>query len=123
MKKLILSLFILTCIFLSSCSKDYTNPDDLNGTTWKFDGSNLEQNTSLEYALLVFTSRSVVEGWSKEFDQDQVNDWIGTYNISGETIVVNYDDNSISNNSFSGVISDETINCTISNVSYLFELE
>jgi hypothetical protein len=115
MKKILFITVAITTILFVSCSKeeDYTNPENLFGTTWK---CKTGLGSETEYASLKFISTSSVEGWSKQISEDEIKDWTGTYIIFIKTITVNY-----GTESFTGTIEGTNMNVVIDGVPYLFK--
>lgn len=82
----LMSLFLL----LSSCSDDdnaldFTNPENLPGTTWKSFDDHPEWD-GWEYAALKFQTTSVVEFWIKEIGQDEYKYGPMNYTINNRNI-------------------------------------
>ena len=121
MKKIIFITFAVTAILFSSCKKtendgtvpsvDYTKPENLSGTTWKF-FNNPVVDPSMEWASLVFKSTSAVEGWSKDKTSNETKDWTGTFAIVNTAITFTYTLDSIPQG-FSGTISGTSIICSM----------
>ncbi|MGA2823497.1 MAG: hypothetical protein ABSE72_08235 [Bacteroidales bacterium] len=128
MKKLLLILFVLTTVLFSACKKtensnpklavDYTKPENLSGTTWKYFYTGT--SPSLEWASLVFKSTSAVEGWSKYKNQNETKDWTGSFAIINTTITFNYVMDSVPE-TFSGTISGESMTCLMGGTTITFK--
>ena len=108
MKKSIFLIITIIAVFITSCSKneivDYTKPENLSGTTWKCTtGTNWEAD--IEYLLLVFTSTTNVELWTKLVNETVRKDGIGLYTISNDTISILFEDELLT-----GIINGEKIN-------------
>lgn len=121
MRNLFLLTIALATALTISCSKDeiddYTNPENLSGTSWKCSSVNT-WDESLEYALLVFTSKTTVEGWTKTTDQAVQKDWTGSFTISNDRISISFEDDSIT-----GTIEAEKMNLTIDGELFIFYKE
>lgn len=118
MRKLIILAFVFATVLSTSCSKDeiddFITPEDISGTTWKCT-SGEAFGEDLEYALLVFTSTTAVEGWTKYIVDDVQKDWTGTFTISDDRISV------LSENvRFTGVIEGEIINISMGEEVFVF---
>lgn len=97
-------LVLLTSSFLAgSCSKDkekdYSDPKNLAGTTWKY-----QDPGSAYYALMKFTGTSTVEVHGVEPDGTQDLEWAGSFSIAGNTITFIMDDEN-----YIGLIDGERI--------------
>ncbi|MDH5366135.1 MAG: hypothetical protein OEW67_04060 [Cyclobacteriaceae bacterium] len=105
MRKLIFLAIVFATVITTSCNKDeiedFTIPVNLSGTTWKYTAN----DQWLEYALLIFTSTTTVEGWDKRNGEAEVINWTGSFTISNDTI-------SVEGGIFSGIIDGETIAST-----------
>lgn len=128
MKKLLLSVIVLTTVLFSACKKnetqdqkasvDYTKPENLSGTTWKcFD---MAVDPTMEWAALIFTSTSAVEGWTKKKTANATKDWTGNFAIVSTTITFNYLLDSVPQ-TFSGTINGENINCLMGGTPVTFK--
>ena len=119
MRKIILLAFVFATILTTSCSKDeiddFTNPESISGTTWKYI-SVTDMDEDLEYALLIFTSTTMVEGWTKFMDEVEQKDWTGSFTISNDQISISYDEDE----SFTGIIDGENMNITIDGETLIF---
>jgi hypothetical protein len=126
MKKLLLIVFVLTTVMFAACKKnqdqkptvDYTKPENLSGTTWKF--FDLGVDSTMEWAALIFKSTSVVEGWTKKKTANATKDWTGSFAIINATITFNYLMDTVPQ-TFSGVISGEVINCQMAGTTVVFK--
>jgi hypothetical protein len=118
MRNLIILAFVFATVLTTSCSKDemddFTNPENISGTTWKCT-SGTYWDEDLEYALLIFTSTTAVEGWTKYVDEGEQKDWTGAFSISNDRISITYEDES-----FTGIIDGKTMNTTIDGGTYIF---
>lgn len=118
MKYLFLSTIVLATVLTISCSKDeiddFTNPENLSGTSWKCSSVDI-WDESLEYALLIFTSKTAVEGWTKNTDQAAQKDWTGSFTISNDRISISYEDDSLT-----GIIEGEKMDITIDGETFIF---
>lgn len=128
MKKLLLIVFMLTTVMFAACKKtetqdskvtvDYTKPDNLSGTTWKcFD---MAVDPTMEWAALIFTSTSAVEGWSKKKTASATKDWTGNFAVTNTTVTFNYLMDTVPQ-TFSGVINGEVINCQVGGATVAFK--
>ena len=117
MKKLIFLTMAIFAVITTSCSKDenddFTKPENLSGTTWKC--SELDWDEDLEYAKLVFTSTTIVEGWTKYVDEVEHKDWTGSFTISNDEISISFE-----GDSFIGIIDGETMTVTIDGETLIF---
>jgi hypothetical protein len=116
---LFITIVTISSLFFS-CSKektelinDYTNPENLVGTTWKTkDGL----GSVFEYAALKFTSLSLVEGWTKVKSKIEIREWIGTFTIIKDTItIINSDE------FYKGPIEGEIMNLEVYGSNYVFK--
>ncbi len=102
---------LFSIAIITSCSKDeiddFTKLENISGTTWECT-SGIDWDEDLEYALLIFTSTTTVEGWTKYIDEGEQKDWTGSFTISNDRISISYDDDS-----FTGIIEGESMNLTI----------
>lgn len=118
MRKLILLAFVFATILTTSCSKDeiddYTKPENISGTNWKCT-SGTDWDEELEYALLIFTSKTIVEGWTKYVGYGEHKDWIGFFSISNDRISITHEDDS-----FTGIIDGKTMTTTIDGETFVF---
>ncbi len=120
MRKLILLAVVFATILTTSCSKDdnvdFTNPENISGTTWKCT-SGTDWDEDHEYILMIFTSTTTVEGWSKEPNEEEELDWSGSFTISDDQI-------SLSSNAvdiiITGIIDDENMTLTMAGGTYIF---
>ena len=109
MKNIFLLSFCLT--FLISCSKDYTNPENLNGTEWR--SYDIDEN--YEYFLLKFISTSQAELWVKWVNplDDYPNPeyiYSGEYSIDGNSIeIIPSESMGYSGTFFKGIIESKEI--------------
>lgn len=122
MRKLIILAFVFATVLTTSCSKDeiddFTKPENISGTTWKCT-SGTDWAEDLEYALLIFTSTTVVEGWTKEVAEGKQKDWTGSFTISNDRISISYSDDG-DGETFTGIIEGENMNLTIDEGTYVF---
>jgi hypothetical protein len=91
MKKKLLFVLAFFAVTMQSCLKDkvdYTIPENLVGTTWKYI---YYRDAKIDYNALVFTSTTTVELRTKEFKVDERLDHSATYSIEGKTITIVYD--------------------------------
>lgn len=116
MKVKYLFLLLFVSIILTSCKKDYTNPENLSGTTWRYDFP-----ASDVYHLFIFhssnrvTERRVVGTSSQDFKYDyEVSDDAITFYYNGQDKVRTY-----------GVIDGETITLeyTTNDVKWVLHLQ
>lgn len=119
MKTLLAIALVMVTIYMISCTKDdnidYTQPENLSGTTWKC-SSGPDWDEDCEYALLIFTSVTTVEGWSKYIGEEQERDWTGTFSISNNTITMNH-----GGYSYSGSIEGSSIRLVLNSKTYVFD--
>ncbi len=118
MRKLFFLALVWATVLSTSCSKDetddFTKPENLAGTTWKCtSGTDLDEDP--EYALLIFTSRITVEGWTKYENEGEQKDWTGSFSISNDRISITYEDETLT-----GIIDGETIKTTINGETLIF---
>jgi hypothetical protein len=110
MRKLILLAFVFATVLTTSYSKgeinDFTTPENISGTTWKCT-SGTHWHEDLEYCLLIFTSTTVVEGWTKIKDEAEQKGWTGSFSISNDSISITFEDESIT-----GIIDGNAMNTT-----------
>lgn len=105
MKRTIFIVLISILAVFSSCKKDddFTNPDNLAGTEWKSLDTDYEDE---EYYLFKFTSKTIVEEWTKYKDETKLyNEMSGTYSISGNKITIDFGYTPLA-----GVIEGKTMN-------------
>jgi hypothetical protein len=113
--KLYLKLILvwMTMLVISSCSDDekddYKTPENLVGTTWKCE-TVTQLDEDMEYIKLKFTSATVVEEWTKYKGQDFLREWVGTYAISGNTIIIQGGE---VGNTITGTINGVTMSLTV----------
>jgi hypothetical protein len=95
--------YILPLLFIfTSCSKDYTNPTNLSGTTWKSD-----KNSYNEYEVLKFTGKTTVELYFGD-DNDKLElTSRGSYSLDEKNITIIWTYN-LSETEF-GVIDGKTL--------------
>jgi hypothetical protein len=118
MKKLILLIIIFTSILTTSCTKDEKDdsisPENISGTTWKCT-SGTDWFEDLEYALLIFTSTSTAQGWTKEIDELEQKDFDGSFTISNNQIFISHEDGSVT-----GIIDGGNMTTIIDGETYVF---
>ena len=118
MKKLI---YIIALIALVGCNDYDEEPfqpdrDFLTGKSYRADNPNHE----FEYLLLLFTSETTVEGWSKEPYKTVRKDWTGSFVIDKHIrkLTINYDSTYLG-----GSVQKERIFLVVEGVDYTFYLE
>ena len=89
MKKLIFLAMTIVAVIITSCSKDetvdFTKQENLSGTTWK-STTGTAWNEDMEYAVLIFTSSTAVEVWTKYIGEGEQKQWAGSFTISNDRI-------------------------------------
>lgn len=90
MKKAIFLMLACVSVLLTSCETDYSIPNNLVGTIWKCTYDNA--SNGLEYDLLIFTSKSTVEGRSKYANQTEKSMFVGSFSILRSHIFVSSTD-------------------------------
>lgn len=117
MKKLIFLTMAIGAVITTSCNKDkiedFTKLENLSGTTWKSTSGPLEDYT--EYVLLIFTSTSTVEGWTKAPNKGEKKDWTGTFTLSNDRISITY-----GSELFTGIIEGNTLTTTFDGEEFIF---
>ena len=116
MKKLTFLVMTIVALIATSCSKaktdDFTYPKKLSGTTWKCE---LVLSEDIEYYLMVFTSTTTVEAWTKYIGEEEDLVSICSYTISNNTISI-LDEDIIQ----IGIICGETITTTVDDKTCVF---
>ena len=103
MKKTFFLVLACVSVLLTSCETDYSIPNNLVGTIWKCTYDNA--SNGLEYDLLIFTSKSTVEGRSKYANQTEKSLFVGSFSILKNHLYV-----TSTNYTFDGeIIGDEII--------------
>jgi hypothetical protein len=98
-----------------SCTPDYTDPNNLKGTTWRCTSFPAAYaDFGLEYTELKFTTTKAVEQWTKLKSEAAAtkSDDIMTYTISKSTITVTRTStfmNETTTTTETGTIKDKTI--------------
>lgn len=118
MKKNVFLAFVFLSVTMQSCLKDkvdYTIPENLVGTTWKYI---YYRDVKYDYNSLVFTSTTDVELRTKEFKVDERLDHLGTFSLEGKAITIVYDDVTLT-----GTISHTSISLKIKNNTYKFVVQ
>jgi hypothetical protein len=116
MKKLIFLVMTIVALITTSCSKaktdDFTKPENLSGTTWK---CALVLSEDIEYYLMIFTSTTTVEAWTKYIGEAE--DLVSTcsYTISNDRISISHEDIIQT-----GIIDGETITTTVDDKTCVF---
>ncbi len=87
---IVISAFTISSF--SSCDKDdndldFTNPENLSGTTWKTSDYHPDSD-EWEYAALKFKTTSALELWAKVIGQDEEKHGNCTYTIEGSNIKI-----------------------------------
>ncbi len=109
MKKLTFIAILFTTLLTTSCFTDYEDDDvepsaNLSSTSWLSTSSN-NWDEDFEYLVLVFTTSSQVEIWSKMVNEGaETKDDTGSYTISGSSITVD-----LGSLSLSGTFSAESM--------------
>ena len=111
----VLAFFAVTMLSCLKDSTDYSIPENLVGTTWKY---TYYRDVKVDYISLKFTSTTIVELRTKEFKADDRLDHTGNYTIEGNVITIVYDAETLT-----GVIKRTTIDLTNSKGTYLFRKE
>lgn len=114
MKKIISLTLVLATVLITSCKKeiDYRIPENISGTTWRCDAF---ASADIEYALLKFTSTTIVEGWTKHVGASDHKDWTGTFVISGSNITITE-----GSSTYSGIIEGKDIKLTVGSSIFVF---
>ena len=91
MRKFIFLAILFIFPLTTSCSKDetvdYSDPENIAGTTWKCI-TYPDISKEIEYLLLVFTTKTEVEFWSKEIEAAKHKEWTRSFSISNDTISI-----------------------------------
>ena len=115
MKNLVTLICFLLAISVSSCSdpNDSMNPANLSGTIWKNSGE-----TEEVYKLIIFTSKSAIEGWNKAIDTEEELAWTGTYSVKKDQLTFNI--STVDKTAyFSAVVTMNVDTLTFSNSVYI----
>lgn len=94
MKKKICTLLIafIASIFTLSCTKeDFTDPDNLVGTSWRCTSGPYFDDEEILYETIIFTSTSEIEIWYKYTDGEEEYGGDAMYTIDGNEITINAD--------------------------------
>ena len=108
--------FISITLSTTSCTKDYSNPENLVGTTWRCDSL-----YDVEYLDLRFVSISDVELWTTYFgDNTPEKDGTYTYAVSDNSISIVDDEG---NEFLAGEINGKDLELYANGVKFIFEKE
>ena len=83
-----LTLLVLACSKDEVGDIDYTNPENIAGTSWR---SEAFPGIDLDYALLNFISESSVQALTKRPEQEIQVDWTGVFEIENDSIFISYE--------------------------------
>jgi hypothetical protein len=108
-----------------SCTTDYTNPNNLKGTTWRCSSFPEAYAVLLVYTELKFTSTTAVEQWTKfKFDTAATKtSGTETYSVRKSSIIISrtYTDGIQTHTSIdTGTIKDKTITFVYGNNTTVF---
>jgi hypothetical protein len=126
LRKLVPFVIALVAMITFSCTTDYTNPNNLKGTTWRC--STLPESfVGVEYQELRFTSTTVVETWYKAVSPNSVavkSDFPQTYTTSKSDITITSTFTDMGQISITvtqtGTIKDKTITLSSGNTSFVY---
>jgi hypothetical protein len=124
LRKLVPFIIALVAIITFSCTTDYTNPNNLKGTTWRRT-SFPEGNNEVEYVDLKFITTTAVEGWTKLKEESAVRkvDINVTYTVSKSTITFTQsytDEGQTKTDYFTGIIKGKTITISEGDATEVF---
>jgi hypothetical protein len=124
LRKLVPFIIALVAIITFSCTTDYTNPNNLKGTTWRRT-SFPEGNNDIEYSDMRFITTSFVEGWIKQKNESFLRkvDLRVTYSVSKSTITFTQssnDEDLITIFSATGTINGKTITISEGDATAVF---